>query len=561
MIEMSNSKQRASDLKNAYDHSLEQQIMGRGSNLACRDEELWKQVEGPLRDGDAQEIHCLGLDPLSVMEESLKAAAMASATRAARGGQVKARGGLQGLAKAFEVLEQAALNLYLGPWREEYKVVKMYSGMFTHYIKPVLSMPQIKKLFGLLGYQPSSSRHEQLFLQALAASLDELLHLSCAFYLARCECRLLQAALGKHVGEPQWELSLVRERQRGNSLQVALENTKKTLKVKQPLMEPLDGEMDMDLYTDEHVNGRQREAVVNDDESPRSLAWLTASSASPAPVKTQSNGMTSLSSSSTSLAVTQQVCISTLNCQLPKVSPLESQSTRSSASKRQSRHPYEESGFDKAESQSVSRQLEAMELCRSEAEANHFCSCLQSSTVYPNRCIECNTLHNITCDLHQQCIMKNHSLVTSYNMAEVMKEQGAASAQSESLRVSDRAIPTLTSSSAAMSSLVQYHDPESINPSLPPITYHDCCNLAQLDPQVLCRTCSVFHTRSCRDVDRCQSQHHTVKKLEVCACGKTCPRNPLVLCRYCGKEYCRDCWYRNPVVCTCGQTFDQSSPV
>lgn len=99
----------------------------------------------------------------------------------------------------------------------------MYSGTFTHYIKPVLSMPQIEKLFGLLGYQPSSSRHEQLFLQALRispASLEDLLRMSCAFYLARCECRLLEMALGKHVGDAQWELSVVRERQRGNSLQV-----------------------------------------------------------------------------------------------------------------------------------------------------------------------------------------------------------------------------------------------------------------------------------------------------------------------------------------------------
>ncbi|XP_071346118.1 spermatogenesis associated 2-like [Trachinotus anak] len=553
MIEMSNSKQRARDLQSAYDQSLEQQILGQGSNLACRDEELWKQVEGPLRDGDAQETHCLGLDPLTVMEESLKAAAEASATTAASGGQIKARGGLQGLAKAFEVLEQAALNLYLGPWREEYKVVKMYSGMFTHYIKPVLSMPQIEKLFGLLGYQPSSSRHEQLFLQALSsASLDELLRLSCAFYLARCECRLLQTALGKHVGEAKWELSLVRERQKGNSLQVALDNIKRTLKVNQPLMEPFEAEMD--LYTDEHVNGGQREAVVNDDESHRCSTRLAQQCASPAALKTHGNGMTSS-------PLTQQIRISKLNFPLPKTSPLESETTgSSSSSKRQGRHPYEESGFDKAdiESQSISLQLQAMGLCKSEAEANNICSCLQSHPLYLNNCIECNTLHNITCDLHQQCYMRNHSEVTSYNM----KESGAVSAQNESLRVSDMSlIQTPTSSSTAMSSLLLCDDPESLITSLTPITFHDCCNLAQLDPQVLCCSCSVFHSRSCRDVDHCQSHHHTMKQLGVCTCGRTCPRNPLVLCRYCGNEYCRDCWYRNPVVCTCGQTFDQSSSV
>lgn len=118
---MSISRQRSRDLVSAYVHSLEQQIVGKGSSLVCRDEELWMQVEGLLMDGDAQEMHHLGLDPLKVMEESLKAAAAAAAN--ARKG--KSKGGLQGLAKAFEVMEQAALNLYLGPWREEYKIVKV----------------------------------------------------------------------------------------------------------------------------------------------------------------------------------------------------------------------------------------------------------------------------------------------------------------------------------------------------------------------------------------------------------------------------------------------------
>lgn len=122
MKDMSVSRQRAKDLVNLYSHSLEQQIVVQGSSLACRDEELWKQVEGPLRDGDGRDTHCLGLDPLRVMEESLTAAAV---TTAASKGRARARGGLQGLERAFEVLEQAALNLYLCPWREEFKVVKV----------------------------------------------------------------------------------------------------------------------------------------------------------------------------------------------------------------------------------------------------------------------------------------------------------------------------------------------------------------------------------------------------------------------------------------------------
>lgn len=99
----------------------------------------------------------------------------------------------------------------------------MYSGTFTHDIKPVLSMPQIERLFGLLGYQLSSSRHEQLRLlshRVNPASPDDLLCLSCAFFLARCECRLLLTALREHAGEVQWELGVVRERATGSSLQV-----------------------------------------------------------------------------------------------------------------------------------------------------------------------------------------------------------------------------------------------------------------------------------------------------------------------------------------------------
>uniref|UniRef100_H3C5D4 Spermatogenesis-associated protein 2 PUB-like domain-containing protein n=1 Tax=Tetraodon nigroviridis TaxID=99883 RepID=H3C5D4_TETNG len=226
---------------NAYSYSLEQQILQRGSSLVCRDEDLCTQVDQLLRDGDARETHCLGLDPLLEMEESLKASAADS-------GRAEARGGLQGLAKAFEVVEQAAINLYLGPWRKEYQFVKMYSGTFTHFIKPVLSESQVERLFGLLGYQ-LSSRHQQLRLQPSRvgrASPDDLLRLACAFFLARRECRLLLAALGKRAGESQWELGVVRERKKGNSLQVTLDNAKRKLDVSEPLFE---GEEEVDLYT------------------------------------------------------------------------------------------------------------------------------------------------------------------------------------------------------------------------------------------------------------------------------------------------------------------------
>nr|XP_046250773.1 spermatogenesis associated 2-like [Scatophagus argus]XP_046250774.1 spermatogenesis associated 2-like [Scatophagus argus]XP_046250775.1 spermatogenesis associated 2-like [Scatophagus argus]XP_046250777.1 spermatogenesis associated 2-like [Scatophagus argus]XP_046250778.1 spermatogenesis associated 2-like [Scatophagus argus]XP_046250779.1 spermatogenesis associated 2-like [Scatophagus argus]XP_046250780.1 spermatogenesis associated 2-like [Scatophagus argus]XP_046250781.1 spermatogenesis a len=547
MKEMSISRQRATDLVTAYGHSLEQQIVGQGSSLACRDEELWNQVEELLRDEDAQETHCLGLDPLRVMEESLKEAA---ATRTACAGRVKAGGGLQGLAKAFEVVEQAALNLYLGPWREEYKVVKMYSGTFTHYIKPVLSMPQIEKLFGLLGYQSSSSRHEELRFQSTrvsSASLDDLLRLSCAFFLARCECHLLLTALGKHAGEAQWELSVVKERQRGNSVQAALDSTKKKLEVNRP---PFDGDVDMDLYTDEEVKGGQSGMVISDDKSPHRLSWVIQSSVPPLAVKTQSNGVTSLSSSCASPPLRENVRISTLKCQLTDTSPQESDTARSSsASMKQVRRACEEQTLYKVGSQSHSLQEEEMGLYKCFTEVNRYCSCLQASPICLQHCTECNTVHSITCALLQHCYQKNHDVVTPESTKEEAKESREGSPQGGMITSA-----TLTSSSAAMSSLASYIT------SVDPIAYHECCDLAQLDPQLLCFSCSVFHSGSCKRIDVCQSQHN-IKPLGVCSCGKMCSRKPLVLCRYCGNEFCTDCWYRSPVVCSCGQTFDQSSPV
>ncbi|XP_069570435.1 spermatogenesis associated 2-like [Brachyistius frenatus] len=549
---MSVSWQRTRDLVNAYDYSLEQQIVGRGSCLACTDEELWKQVEELLTDGDAGETHRLGLDPLRVMEESLKAAAAAAgAAGAAAGADCRrrgtARGGLKGLAKAFEVLEQAALNLYLGPWREEYKVIKVYSGTFTHYITPALSTPQIESLFSLLGYKPSPSRPEQLRLQSAGvgpASLDDLLRLSCAFFAARCECRLLLTALGKHAGDAPWELSVVRERRDGSSLQVALDNTKKSLGADQPLMEPFDGEVDLygdeRLYGDEQVNGGQREAAVCDDESPRSLSWAAQSRASPpAAVKTHGNGAAS-----------------------PSSPPEPETGGGSSAGRRCGRRPCGESRSENTDSQSRSLQAEAAAMCQSEPEADRFCGCLRSSNLSLRRCINCNAVHNINCDAFDLCLTRGHRV-----------EFGTSEKKTESPRkVRVDASSSLGggggSSSAAMFSLTLRDaaavpadvPPKSTSPSLHPIKFHECCDLTRLDPRVLCFSCGVFHSGSCSHADFCQ-RNHDIRPLGVCSCGKRCSRKPLVLCRYCGKEYCIDCWYRNPVTCGCGQTFDQSSSV
>lgn len=127
--------------------------------------------------------------------------------------------------------------------------------------------------------------------------------------------------------------------------------------------------------------------------------------------------------------------------------------------------------------------------------------------------------------------------------------------QARSQQVGAASAPLAGCGSAAASPLAVCDDASQ---SPKPMPFHQCCDLAQLDPQVLCLTCGVFHAAACREKDLCQKTHKCKPLGVCCSCGSTCTRKPLVLCRYCGSEYCRNCWYRNPLACTCGQTFDQS---
>ncbi|XP_034031562.1 spermatogenesis-associated protein 2-like protein [Thalassophryne amazonica] len=523
---MSISRQRARELVASYDLTLERQIVEGGSPLVCKDENLRAQVQALLKDGDAQDGHCLGLDPLQVMEKSLKAEA--TKTASCGGG---ARGGLRGLAKAFEVLEQAALNLYLGPWREEYKFVKMYSGVFTHYIKPVLTPPLIEKLFGLLGYRPCLGPHEQLQLQSRvgASSLDSLLSLSCAFFLARCECCLLLAALGKHSGDARWELSLVMERQQGRNLQVALDNTRKKLEEEeqeQPL-EVMDGEVDLDLYTDENRDLKAQLAVGTHD-GPRSLTWMNQSTPLTSAGKARSNGVTSLSSTPR-----ESICITMLNCQLSSSSPPASYSTGAfSDTAKQTRHPRDEQTY-RDDARSHSRRGDRM------CEAERFSRCGEHADEGAEGCSASPSVPSALRHLNEHSTAL--PAAKDINSRAVLTQSGSIGARGVA--------PDLIDSG-----------PTAVAPNPPHISFHACCDLVDLDPQVLCRSCWVFHCSPCREMEVCQL-YHKVENLGVCSCGSTCSRNPLVLCRYCGAEYCCHCWYRNPLSCTCGQIFDQSSSV
>lgn len=508
--------QRARDLEAAYGHCLKKQIVDYGSSLPCRDENLCNEVEELLKNEDGRDTHCLGLDTYNVMVESLQSAGTDS-KRA-----VKVRNGLSGLAKAFEVLEQAALNLYLGPWREEYKVVKMYSGVFTHCIKPVFSMPQIELLFGLLGYKKCSTQREQISLQpqkVSAASMDELLRLSCAFFVGRCECLLLLAALGKYAGQPQRELNIVRERQRGHDLETALDNTLRQVDPKHSLQE-LREESEMDLYTDEQDGEELGEMAA--DEAPRSLTWNPHKSANGVHRERVSKSVHHQKSEAGLMA-----------------NDFSSISTYANS-------------FYSNETSGVKQEPLAVSL-EDKTDCELPCTCLKRKPLYLSTCTDCQTYHDVTCPNLEFC-QKNHSVEYGEEKPEQFFPRGAAVSQHKG-----NISPTLTQSSSALSSLTLQEKSESFRSLKRPLAMHDCCELTGLDPQVLCWTCQIFHHDYCNEAKSCLRSHQA-KKLGLCSAEK-CSQVASILCKYCGNECCRDCWYRTPVSCQCGETFDYSSSV
>lgn len=59
---------------------------------------------------------------------------------------------LRGLARAFELLELAAVHLYLLPWRKEFTTIKTFSGGYVHVLRGALSEDLLIQSFRKMGY-------------------------------------------------------------------------------------------------------------------------------------------------------------------------------------------------------------------------------------------------------------------------------------------------------------------------------------------------------------------------------------------------------------------------
>ncbi|XP_016336475.1 spermatogenesis-associated protein 2-like protein [Sinocyclocheilus anshuiensis] len=558
------NKKTADGLINRYQTNLERRIEKGDRSLICRDEDFCKEVERLLHSGNAQKMHNLhGLDSLAVMEKSLHA--FPSKT-----GQM----GLEKVSKAFEVLELAALNLYIYPWRREYRLVKMFSGMFTHLIKPALTLQQAKELFGLLGYQASSpNEEEELALNSKLVPADFLLSLACGFFIARMECQLLLSALGSVDKGVEWVLQLVKERQVGHSLQIALENTKRKSDAASVSEAILTGGMDaeLDLYTEQadasHMisisDSPPDSSYMQPKEKPLSKTLQREPSQSnmgnnedarqgkslinPGPMESFAEDQIEGDAQRQAAAKLLCKCITPNQLYIYECENCKDMHISSCSRYRECKMKGHTLALcsDKAEElYSTQDQIRLAKEKSKDSLKTHYCMDDPTSDSFLV-CYECQLIHDHNCNIIQMCNLKQHNVQPTGKLQPPQGEQANAQKRHKCLSAAHHK---------------QYS--QETGDTERPIPYHDYCWKGdQTLPETVCLTCKVFHFSGCPDRRHCSQKHNMQNVKTYCVTCLSFDHSTLQVCRYCGDVYCTLCCYKYTLMCRCGKAFLRPSSV
>ncbi|EFB15126.1 hypothetical protein PANDA_016552, partial [Ailuropoda melanoleuca] len=101
---------------------------------------------------------------------------------------------LRGLARAFELLELAAVHLYLLPWRKEFTTIKTFSGGYVHVLKGALSEDLLLQSFQKMGYVP---RDNHCLMMAALPPACQLVQVALGCFALRLECEILGEVLAQ----------------------------------------------------------------------------------------------------------------------------------------------------------------------------------------------------------------------------------------------------------------------------------------------------------------------------------------------------------------------------
>ncbi|KAM5245669.1 spermatogenesis-associated protein 2 [Ctenodactylus gundi] len=116
---------------------------------------------------------------------------------------------LRALHCAFSVLETVGINLFLYPWKKEFRSIKTYTGPFVYYVKSTLLEEDIRAILNYMGYVPELGTAYKLkeLVEALQVKM-----VSFELFLARVECEQMIEIHSQVKDKGYSELDVVSER-------------------------------------------------------------------------------------------------------------------------------------------------------------------------------------------------------------------------------------------------------------------------------------------------------------------------------------------------------------
>ncbi|XP_048205569.1 spermatogenesis-associated protein 2 [Perognathus longimembris pacificus] len=126
-----------------------------------------------------------------------------SALRALRGSSLRALHG------AFSVLETVGVNLFLYPWKKEFRSIKTYTGPFVYYVRSALLEEDVRTILSYMGYAPELGSAYRL--RELVETLQVKM-VSFELFLAKVECEQMLEIHSQVKDKGYSELDVVGER-------------------------------------------------------------------------------------------------------------------------------------------------------------------------------------------------------------------------------------------------------------------------------------------------------------------------------------------------------------
>ncbi|KAM4623060.1 spermatogenesis-associated protein 2 isoform 1-T2 [Discoglossus pictus] len=120
---------------------------------------------------------------------------------------------LRSLHNAAAMLETIGINLFLYPWKKEYKSIKTYTGPFVYYVRAALIDDDIRHILNNMGYL-----QELGTVYRLKDHVDttQVKRVSFELFLARVECELLLEIYLQVRDKGYLEIDVVNERRSSN---------------------------------------------------------------------------------------------------------------------------------------------------------------------------------------------------------------------------------------------------------------------------------------------------------------------------------------------------------